>query len=135
MKKFILSLIFILSLTVSSSQIYYTPETNNLRYIGNMNDEILTYLDYSELQMYYDCVKMLKENKDSIDWLEDEYFHQLFNGKNEYSFEIAIRENIGNTYETFSHKGIKEKILPKPMCLLFINREFGKFEITIKKYF
>jgi hypothetical protein len=135
MKKFILSIIFMLSFVVGKSQIYYVPETNNLNYVGTMNDEILSYLDYSELQMYYDCIKLLKEDKDSIVWLKDKYFYELFNGKEEYSFEIALRKNIGNISKTISHTGIREKMLPKPMYLLFITRHYGKFEIALKKFF
>jgi len=132
----IVNIIFFILLYVNlNAQIYFTPETNNLNYVGRMNEEIMSYLDGEEILMYYDCLKMLKEDTNTIIWLEDEYFYKLFDDKNEYSFEIATMKNYDNKSLYILSKDTFEFKLPKPMCLIFILRKFGNFEITIKKFF
>ena len=134
LKKY-LTVLFSLCFTFTNAQIYYVKETNNLNYVGIMNDEIMSYLDGEEILMYFECLKMIKEDTNTVNWLEDKYFHELFNGKNEYSFEIATRKNYNDGSFYLESKDKYEFILPKPMCLVFIIRNFGKFNISVKKYY
>ena len=135
MKRIILTLTFLLSFTISFSQIFWSEDKQSLRYMGDMTDEVISLLDSSELQMYYDCLNIIKLNKDSIVWLKGEHYKKVFYKEGLYTVECAVRETENDRYINSIRKGVREKELPEPMCLIFIMREPGYFRISIQKYF
>lgn len=134
-KKIIFLMIFSCYIETSNSQIFWSNDKQSLRYIGEMNEDVISILDSTELQMYYDCLNMLKVDKDSIIWLKGEYYKKVFYNDGLYTVECALRETKDNRYATSIRKGVREKKLPKPMCLVFIMRDFDYHRISIQKYF
>lgn len=133
LKKLLIACLLIIYF-VCPAQVFYSPYTGNLRYMGDMNEKVLSYLDSSEINMYYECLEMLELNKDSVMWLKGEYYHLVFHNEKKYTVQYAVREKENNRYKTSTFVQERSGELPSPMCLVFINRQDGNFRISVQKY-
>ena len=132
MKKVILTLFLFVLLQLGYSQVFYNPISNNLRYAGAMNNEVMELLNTQEKSMLNDCIRECGIHPDSILWITKEVYDKLDN-PNYYNTKMVYKASTDTTIQVKKYEG--ENTLNKPQFIIFIDRFDNETEITLQMYY
>jgi hypothetical protein len=133
MKKLITIISFLFISQMAFSQVFYSQSSKNLRYVGAMNQEILSLFTSDEVQMYYDCVATSGIDIDSITWISDTVLHQIYYDPTYYTSKAIVKTTDNPTGKVYVENGYHSLI--KPEFMVFIDRYEGNMKITLQMYY
>lgn len=133
MKKLIAIVTFLFVSQVAFSQVFYSQNTKNLRYCGEMTNQVLSLFTADEVQMYYDCVASLGVEKDSMVWVSDSTLNLMRKDPSYYTVKASIKTTEDPTGKIVVDYGYHN--IDKPEFMVFVDRYNGVMRITLQMYY
>jgi hypothetical protein len=130
--KIISLLFFFLLCNDLLSQVFYNKESNNLRFAGAMNQEVLNLLNEDEKNILNDCILECGVKPDEVVWVTREVYDKLDN-PDYYSTKMVFKSSSNSEGYVNIYEG--QNMLDKPQFMIFLDRSNGEFEVILQMYY
>ena len=116
----------------AQGQIFYNSQSNNLRFAGALNSEVLALLSEPEKQLLNECITACGVHPDSVIWISKDTYNHLID-PNYYSTKMVYKKLTDVSFQNKTCIGNHKLVIPEFM--VFIDRYNGVFEITLQMYY
>ena len=135
MKKALHVILILISLNSFGQEVKVSKvDDANFRFGGRMTNELFVKLSPAEQTVYLSCLSSLGLNKDSVEWCDNDFVQKMSSDEISPSQKICWKSVIGSEDEVSIIKVGTDK-LPKPKCILFIQRKKGDTWFTLQMYY